>query len=127
MSAISKTPAPVSPARYEAIVAHAELELELAGRGELEQLMSLGERWEELVAGLPETPPPDAASLLVRAKLMHERTAIELIRLREGLMADFNVTTQAKRAAAGYGGQLGHRPLPRLSRRGGGRRGARSP
>ena len=38
---------------YEALYAHAELELELAGRGDLDGLAALGERWEELVAGLP--------------------------------------------------------------------------
>jgi hypothetical protein len=113
MSATS-TVASLSP--YEAILDHAERELELAGRGELEQLMSLGERWDELIAGLGETPPPEAASLLMRAKLIHERTGIELIRLRDGLIADFTATTQAKRAAAGYGGQLARRPRPRLSR-----------
>ena len=101
--------------RYEAILAHSELELELAGRGELEELESLGERWQELIAGLSSTPPPEAASLLERAKLIHERTHIELQRLRESLISEVNLNGRAKRAAVGYGAPLGRRS--RLSHR----------
>lgn len=112
-AALSQRPeAPLAP--YEAIMAHAELELELAGRGELEQLTELGESWEQLVAGLPDRPPAEAASLLMRAKLIHERTHIELIRLRERLLSDLAHTTQAQRAADGYSPKLGARP--RLNR-----------
>ena len=56
-------------ARYEDIYAHAELELELAGRGEIDSLIALDARWEELIAGLPVQPPPAAAELLQRARL----------------------------------------------------------
>ena len=79
-------------ARYEAIYAHAELELQLAGRGEIESLIALDARWEELVAGLPEQPPPAAVELLQRARLMHERTGIELCRLRESLLGELGAT-----------------------------------
>jgi hypothetical protein len=99
---------------YEAIHEHAELELELAGEGEIERLVALGERWEELVAGLPAQPPPAAAELLQRARLMHERTLIELARLRETLLSELATTTRARRAADGYAGQLRRRP--RLNR-----------
>lgn len=108
----SRCEASLSP--YEAIMAHVELELELAGRAQVEELLALGERWEELIAGLPDRPPPSAASLLQRAILMHERTHIELIRLRERLIADFAVADKAQRAASGYAGTLPTRP--RLSR-----------
>jgi len=91
---------------YEAIMAHAELELELAGRGELEQLIELGSRWDGLIAGLPATPPASAAALLERAKLIHERTHIELIRLRQSLIADVALASKARRAASGYAGTL---------------------
>lgn len=107
-----RTEATLEP--YEAIMAHAELELELAGRGELEQLNELGERWEQLVAGLPDRPPAEAATLLMRAKLIHERTHIELIRLRERLLSDLAVASKAQRAADGYAPKLGARP--RLNR-----------
>jgi len=102
----------VEPAlgRYQAIYEHAELELELAGRGEIERLAALGARWDELIAGLPARPPAAAGALLERARLMHERTRIELIRLRETLLSDLSTATRAKRAADGYAGQLRRRP-----------------
>jgi hypothetical protein len=99
-----------SLAPYEAIYAHAELELELAGRGEMESLTALGARWEELVAGLPARPPAAAGPLLERARLIHERTRIELVRLRDSLLADLNTAARARRTADGYAGQLRARP-----------------
>lgn len=88
---------------YEAIHEHAELELELAGRGEVERLEELGARWAELTEGLPARPPAQALALLERAKLIHERTRIELYRVRERLVAELQANTHAKRAAEGYG------------------------
>jgi hypothetical protein len=99
----------VSLDRYEAIHEHAELELELAGRGELERLERLGRRWDELTDGLPSQPPAQAVPLLERAKLIHERTRVELYRVRDRLMVDLATSTQAKRAAEGYGGQAPRR------------------
>ncbi len=97
-------------APYEAMLRHAELELELAGRGEVEGLLALGARWDELVARVPSPPPSSAASLLERATLIHERTRIELIRLRESLIADLATSRRARRTAEGYAGQLASRP-----------------
>ncbi len=99
---------------YEAIHEHAELELELAGKGEIERLAGLGARWQELVAELPAQPPAAAGELLERARLMHERTRVELIRLREALLAELATTKRARQTADGYAGQL--RPRPRLDR-----------
>jgi hypothetical protein len=96
--------------RYEAIHRHAELELELAGRGEVERLEELGARWAELTEGLPARPPAQAQPLLERAKLIHERTRIELYRVRDRLVADLSTNTHAKRAAEGYGGRAARRP-----------------
>lgn len=90
---------------YQAIFEHAELELAHAGRGEIDELVSLGDRWEQLVAELPRTPPAAAAPLLERAALMHERTRIELIRLRERVLGEHTANKHAQRAAAGYGGE----------------------
>jgi hypothetical protein len=101
-------------AEYEAIIAHAELELELAGNGEVEELAALEGRWEQLVSGLPDRPPPAAGPILERARLLHERTRIELIRLRESLLCDVATTDTAKRTAAGYGGPQA--PVSRLDR-----------
>jgi hypothetical protein len=96
--------------RYEAIHEHAERELEFAGRGELDRLAEMGQRWEELVAGLPARPPAAAGPLLQRAQLIHERTRIELIRLREALLSEIATSARAKRAADGYASQLRRRP-----------------
>jgi hypothetical protein len=99
---------------YEALNEHAELELELAGRGEIERLTALRTRWEELIRELPERPVAAVAPLLERAQLIHRRTRIELLRLREALLEEIAKTAQARRAADGYAGQL--RPRARLDR-----------
>jgi hypothetical protein len=99
---------------YEAIHEHAELELELAGKGEIERLSALDARWEELIAGLPAKPPAAAGELLERTRVMHERARVELIRLRDAILAELATTRRARRAADGYAGQL--RPRPRLDR-----------
>jgi len=96
--------------RYEAIHAHAELELELAGRGEIERLSELSGRWEELTENLPSQPPLAAAALLQRARMIHERTRIELERLRGVVLEEMGDIKRARRAAGGYAGQLTRRP-----------------
>jgi hypothetical protein len=90
---------------YRALVAHAELEHELACRGDLPSLNALGGRWEALLEGLPAAPPAEAAQLLHRARLIHERTREELIGMREALVGDAAVASRAQRAATGYGGE----------------------
>lgn len=95
---------------YETLHAHAERELELAGAGDVERLLALGPQWDELVAALPAQPPHAAAQLLERARLIHERTRVELVRLRDALLADLARTGRARRAADGYAGQLRRRP-----------------
>lgn len=95
---------------YEAVCEHAELELELAGNGDVAGLVALGERWPTLSEALPATVPAAAAPLLERARLMHERTRVELLRVRELLQAELARTAQARRAADGYAGQLQRRP-----------------
>jgi hypothetical protein len=94
---------------YEAIHEHAELELELAGRAEIDRIAALGERWDELTRELPAHPPAAALPLLQRARLLHERTRIELIRVREGLLSELSSTSHARRAADGYAGQPARR------------------
>jgi hypothetical protein len=98
--------ADVSLGPYEALNEHAELELELAGRGEIERLTALRTRWDELIGELPAQPPAAVAPLLERAQLIHLRTRIELLRLREALQEEIATTLQARRAADGYAGQL---------------------
>jgi hypothetical protein len=101
----------VSLRPYEAIHEHAELELEMAGRGEIESFETLAERWDELTRDLPSQPPAAAVQLLQRARLIHERTRVELMRVREALLAEVATSTRARRAVDGYAGQL-----PRRSR-----------
>ncbi len=103
-----------SLAPYQAVHEHAELELELVGRGEIGRLAELGERWEQLTRDLPASPPTEAAPLLRQARLIHERTGIELIRLRESLLDEIGASARARRAADGYAGQLAR--LPHLDR-----------
>jgi hypothetical protein len=100
---------------YNALLVHAEFELELAGQGDLDGLDALAARWEELLAELPAAPPAEAAPVLSRARLVHERTRIELLRLRESLLGEIATATRAKRTAASYGGELP--PRSRLDRR----------
>jgi hypothetical protein len=95
---------------YEALLEHAELELELAGRGEVTALTALGERWPELERALPPRAPAAAGPLLMQAGLIHERTSVELLRLRELVLLDLDVTRRARRTADGYAGQLRRRP-----------------
>jgi hypothetical protein len=94
---------------YAAILDLAELELELAGLGKIEDLRALSDQWDELTAGLPEQPPPSARALLERASALHERTHIELLRLREAMLCDLNATARASRAAHGYAQQTPRR------------------
>ncbi len=101
-------------APYEAILEHAELELELAGRGEVEALAAVSGRWDELTAGLAGPPPPAAGPLLERAQLISERARIDLIRIRDGLLVEHAGALRARRAAAGYGREL--RPRHHLDR-----------
>jgi hypothetical protein len=97
-------------APYEAVLEHAELELELAGAGRLDGLTELAERWAALTEDLPDVPPAAAGPLLERAQLIHERTRIELLRMRESILADVAATSRGRRAATGYAGQLSRRP-----------------
>jgi hypothetical protein len=94
---------------YREIKEHAELELEMAGRGELERLAALGERWDQLTGDLPSHPPLAAAALLRGARLIHERTRVELLRLREALLVEISTSARTRRAAEGYGSQLPRR------------------
>jgi hypothetical protein len=99
----------VALSSYEAIYEHAELELELAGRGDIARIAALGARWEELTRELPARPPIAAVPLLQRARLLHERTRIELIRIREALLSDIASASRSRRAADGYAGHRARR------------------
>lgn len=103
-------------APYEALLAHAELELELAAGGRMAELGGLESRWDELIAELPARPPSSAAPVLARARLVHERTRIELLRLRDGLLREITAAAQAKRTADGYAGAAARPVVSALDR-----------
>ena len=71
------------------------------------------QRWQQLVSNLPDPPPRAAGPILERARMLHERTRIELIRLRDSLLGDVATASTAKRTAAGYGAAA---TAPRLDR-----------
>jgi hypothetical protein len=100
---------------YTAILELSERELELAGMGRIDDLHALGEEWRALVGQLPAQPPPQARPLLERAALAHERTHIELLRLREAMLCDMRTTAQASRVAHGYA-QQERRRIRRIDR-----------
>ncbi len=102
--------APTELDRYIAIQAFAELELELAGRGEVEELVSHTAGWDALTADLPPDPPPAARSLLESATLLHERARIELLRIREALLSELAEVGHVSRAAHGYAPSADRRP-----------------
>ena len=75
-------------APYEALARTIERELELICAGDHEQLAALKAEREELIAGLPATPPACARPALQRAALMNKRLEIEILRLREALVLE---------------------------------------
>ena len=99
---------PLAP--YEAIVAHAELELELAGDADLERLAALAPLWEELTAALPATPPPAAAVLLERAGLIHARARVELLRIRDLLSSELATVRRGRRRPRATAGRPAREP-----------------
>ena len=100
---------------YRSLVAHAELELQLLRRGDVEGLAALAEGWQRRVAELPPKAPLEAAPLLARARLIHERTREELLRRREQLIAEAGTARRARRTAAGYAREAGRPGLERTA------------
>jgi hypothetical protein len=87
---------------YAAILELSKRELALAGMGRIDDLHALSAEWRALVATLPQRPPDAARPLLERAARVHERTHLELLRLREAMLCDMRTTARASRAAHGY-------------------------
>lgn len=90
-------------AAYEELHRLTELELELAGRGDLAAMAEVARERERLVATLPPTPPPAARELLERTLALQERTTIDLMRGREQLLAELDLVRRGRRAADAYG------------------------
>jgi hypothetical protein len=100
---------------YEDLCEHAELELELVGRGEVTRLAALGARWREIAGALPPVAPPGAEELLKRTRVLHERSRAQLLALREATMEELAIAARARRTADGYAGPL-RRRSPRVDR-----------
>jgi hypothetical protein len=98
---------------YEALLAHVELELELAGRGDLDGLAALAPRWRELAESVASTPSSAGGETLARARLIHERTHVELLRNREGVLRELADVRRSRSAARAYGRPAGHGAVQR--------------
>jgi hypothetical protein len=89
-------------APYEALARTIERELELVCTGDNEQLAVVKAEREQLIAGLPATPPACARPALQRAALMNKRLEIEILRLREALVLESANVELVGRTARGY-------------------------
>lgn len=93
----------VSLERHRELLGLAEQQCQLAGEGRIQELAALCERWDALAAALAQSPPPPAAApLLARARLLTDRVRVELLRMREAVLADVDATARAGRAASTY-------------------------
>ena len=97
-------------APYEALVGMIEHELELATEGRIAELAVANEARAQLMAQLPDIPPPAAAPALVRAELMNARLTIELQRRREALLRAISELEHVRRATRGYAPVCERRP-----------------
>jgi len=105
-------------APYEAIVALAERELELAADGAYAEMAQLAAQRDQLLAILPVPAPPAARDALTRALLIQRRVTIELLRRREQVLLSARRVELQKRTARGYGGALASGRAPRVHARG---------
>ena len=124
MSAVDATPdatpdAVPDVATYERLAELAERELAIVCAFEprrIDELLSVIEERDALVATLPARPPAFARPALARAFALQERTSATLVRLRGELGRSLGELERARRAAHGYGMQIARRP--RLDRSG---------
>lgn len=91
---------PVDP--YEQLASLIESELALIGERRLDELPALAERHLALQRLLPDSPPLEARETLERCLLLRKRIEIELLRVREAILAELAQVRRGQRAAAGY-------------------------
>jgi hypothetical protein len=116
---VSATEAAADVAVYERLAELAERELAIVCAFEprrIDELLSVIEERDALVAMLPERPPALARPALARAFALQQRTTATLTRLRSELGRSLSELERARRAARGYGMQV-RRPA-RLDRTG---------
>ncbi len=98
-------------APYRTLVKLIERELELAGRGLIDELEEAVDRTGELLATLPVPAPESARPLLLRADALRRRVTIETRRLQESIEHSRSSLRRARKIARRYSGQ----PSARIS------------
>ncbi len=99
---------------YIAILELARIEHDLLDEGRLEELQTLDARWDELTAGLPETPPAHARDPLRKAVAMHTRMREMLLTRRAAMLAELDL---ARQGGSSRGGVCAQREQGRLEHR----------
>ena len=87
---------------YERLTALIERELQLVGERRFQELEEVARERAALQDALPATPPRTARDALERCARLHKRVEIELLRVRETLVAELDQLGRAQRAAHGY-------------------------
>jgi hypothetical protein len=92
----------VTLAPYEALVALAEEERELALNGRWDELDGVLERRAAVIAALPQRDPAAARPLLERALAAHAQAHVALQVARADLLAELGDTGRTRTMVAGY-------------------------
>ncbi|MGH2875832.1 MAG: hypothetical protein ACRDNJ_15075 [Solirubrobacteraceae bacterium] len=87
---------------YEWLATLLERELQLAGERRFDELAQIAGERAALQRELPAVPPPGAREALERCTRLQKRVEIELVRVREALLAELDQVGRAQRAAHGY-------------------------
>jgi len=87
---------------YAELAALAELELELALEGRIDELTEVHVRRAELIASLPPVPPRSAAANLRRAAVAQEATTAALATAARAIRAQISQLERGRTAVAAY-------------------------
>jgi hypothetical protein len=87
---------------YEALASLVERELALVADRDFDGLAELKVQRTALEATLPATPPPSARGALERCQALQARVRVELLRVREAILAELGHVRHGQRAASGY-------------------------
>ena len=100
---------------YEMLASLFERELELVGLRDFDELHTVTETRAGLIRTLPARPPAEARAVLERCRQLEKRVEVELLRVREALLAELAQVRRAQRAADGYAPLRPHVPRFQLS------------
>lgn len=90
---------------FQTLVKLIEHELELAGRGLIDELEQAVDATGAFLATLPVPAPEAARPLLLRADALRRRVTIETLRLKEGVEHSRSSLRRSRKIARRYGGQ----------------------